>query len=117
MTKAKEDKPDNEPTIDATPKPKKKTKATPKVPGLEAVESVLGSDYGPVLKCCEKFSRRHGVKMVFISKFMSFKLMRQEKHVDWITFKDLMKVYDSRVLQPPGASRKPQRPGNKKQIY
>jgi len=107
----------NEVEVIKPPKPKPKIKPTAKVPGLETIEVMLGDNYGPVLKMCEKFSRRHGVDMVFIRKFMAFKLLRKKKHLDWITFADLMKVYGSRVRQPQNPVRPPQRPYENNRIY
>jgi len=103
--------------VDVVKKPKTKTKPTVKIPGLEVLEKVLGPDYGVVLKQCEKFMRRHGIKLTFHQKFMAFKCLRQGRHVDWITFTDLMKIYDCRVRAPQTPIRSPQRPYNINRIY
>ena len=103
--------------VEVTKKPKQKTKPTVKIPGLEVIEDILGSDYGVVLKQCEKFMRRHGINLTFHKKFMAFKCLKKNVHVDWITFADLMKVYDCRVREPKKAIRPPQRPYQNKRIY
>ena len=104
--------------VDVVKKSKTKTKPTVKIPGLEVLEEALGSDYGVVLKQCEKFMRRHGIKLTFHKKFMAFKCLNNRGvHVDWITFTDLMKIYDCRVRQPQTPIRPPQRPYVKNRIY
>ena len=104
--------------VEVTKKPKQKTKPTVTIPGLEVIEDILGSDYRVVLKQCEKFMRRHGIKLTFHMKFMAFKCLNNRGvHVDWITFTDLMKIYDCRVRQPQTPIRPTQRPYVKNRIY
>ena len=45
--------------VEVTKKPKQKTKPTVKITGHEAIEDILGSNYGVVLKQCAKLMQLH----------------------------------------------------------
>lgn len=63
-----------------------------------------------------KFRMKHCVSVVFLPRFNSFKLIREKRHVDWITFDDLMKMYNTGIA-PIGVPLRPQRPYEQDRVY
>lgn len=84
--------------------------------GAEELEKFIPGSMAEVEKLVKKFQGRLGVKLKYIHKFRSFKLIRANQHVDWITLNDLTKRYDCRMA-PVKMTSHPQRPFKADRVY
>lgn len=84
--------------------------------GAEELEQFVPGYFEEVAKLVKKFQGRLGVKMKYMHKFRSFKLLRANRHVDWITLNDLTKRYDCRMA-PVAMNLQPQRPFKADRVY
>lgn len=84
--------------------------------GSEDVDELLDARSQEIHPLVKKFQNRFFVKLKFVARFRSFKILKKEKHVDWITLNELMKRYDCRV-PPVSMPLNPQRPYKENRIY
>ena len=84
--------------------------------GSEDLDKLLYDRSQEVHPLVKKFQNRFSVKLKYVDRFSAFKILKKEKHVDWITLNELMKRYDCRV-PPVSMNLNPQRPYKESRIY
>lgn len=84
--------------------------------GKEDLEKFLPEQFSDIHSFVKKFQNRFFTKLQYVHRFRSFKILKKEKHVDWISLNELMKRYDCRI-PPVKMPLTPQRPYKENRIY